>query len=108
MSTWSRSTPGTMATPTCCASASMARPGCDRSSWRPAAVLRGRDAVPCPEDTAEMRGAAESPAGSDVRDTQVAYARIGEIVAAPAQPLLADPVTEGEAVESEEPVKLTY
>jgi len=69
-------------------------------------VICGRDAVPRPQGAGEARGAAESPAGGDLGDGQVAKAPIGQIVPAPAQPLLADPPPEGEAVAGEQPVQL--
>ena len=62
--------------------------------------------VPRPEGPGEVRGAAESPAGGDLGDAQVAQARIGEILRAPAQPLLADPPAERGPLAGEEPVEL--
>jgi len=44
-----------------------------------------------------MRGAAESPAGGDLRDGQVAQPGVGEVCVAAPQPLLADPAAEGGA-----------
>ena len=51
-----------------------------------------------------MRGAAESPAGGDLGDGEVAEPVIREVVPAAAQPLLADPVAEGKALAGEQPV----
>ena len=62
--------------------------------------------VPRPESPGEVRGAAESPAGGDLGDGQVAQARIGQIVRAPAQPLLTDPAAEGQTLAGEDPVQL--
>lgn len=71
-----------------------------------AAVTCRRDAVPCLEGPGEVRPAAESPTGGDIRDGQVAEPLICEIVSAAAQPLLADPAAEGEAFAREEPMQL--
>ena len=53
-----------------------------------------------------MRGAAEPPAGGDLGGGEVAKPRIGEVVPATAQPLLADPAAEGAAFAGKEPVEL--
>jgi hypothetical protein len=53
-----------------------------------------------------VRRAAEAPASGDVGDPQVTEPDVGQIVAAPAQALLADPPAEREALASEQPVQL--
>jgi hypothetical protein len=49
---------------------------------------------------------AEAPASGDVGDAQVTEPDVGQIVAAPAQALLADPLAEGEALARKQPVQL--
>jgi hypothetical protein len=64
-------------------------------------VAGGRDPVPGLEGAGEVRRAAESPAGGDLGDGQMAQPPVREIVPAAAQPLLADPPAEGEALAGE-------
>jgi hypothetical protein len=54
-----------------------------------------------------MRGAAESAALGDLGDREVAEPQVGEIVPAPAQPLLPDPAAERDALAGEQPVQLS-
>jgi hypothetical protein len=53
-----------------------------------------------------VSSAAESPAGGDLGDGEVAKPGIGEIISALAQPLLADPSGKCLTVACEEPVQL--
>jgi hypothetical protein len=78
------------------------------TSFRPggAAVLGGGDAVPGAEGAGEVRGAAESMPGRYLGHAQLTEPGVGEVVAAPAQPLLADPAAERDALSGEQPVQL--
>ena len=75
-------------------------------SARCSAELAGGDAEAGGEGPGEVRLAAVAPALGDPGDGQVAQARVGEIVAAPAQPLFAHPGGDAQPLLGEQPVDL--
>jgi hypothetical protein len=58
------------------------------------------------EGAGEVRGAAEAPASGDFGDGAVGELLVGEVVSAAAQPFLAEPGAEADALMREEPVEL--
>src|SRR5215471_11235279 len=75
-------------------------------SARCPAELTGGDAEAGGEGPGEVRLAAVAPALGYGGYGQVMQARVGEVIAAPAQPLLADPGGEAQPVAGEKPVQL--